>query len=280
MEYIIWILIFLLGIEIGVGIYGYKNFLKEKEKDKHIPIEPPASQVIKPKEKKYDVVYILRNDINDNTKELRYSLRSLENFKYKNVWFAGGQPIDLIPDKAFPIIQEGKNKMEKVIYTLKQICLNDEISEDFWIFNDDFFVMKPHEQCAVYSNGTIESLIGTIKKERRSSKYVRILEVTIKLLKQNHLPTKNYALHAPMLINKQKALKVLEEFPHATNFRNIYGNYYQLESTEIKDMKYFDNSRPINEDAIFLSTWEKSFSSGLVGQYIRKQFPNPSRFEK
>lgn len=36
----------------------------------------------------YDAVYILKNDIDPS--ELRYSLRSLENFPHGKVWFFKG----------------------------------------------------------------------------------------------------------------------------------------------------------------------------------------------
>ena len=41
--------------------------------------------------KKYDVVYILKNDVKPD--EIRYSLRSIEqNLEHGNVWFFGGIP--------------------------------------------------------------------------------------------------------------------------------------------------------------------------------------------
>ena len=46
-----------------------------------------------------------------------------------------------------------------------------------------------------------------------------------------------------MAKNKKMVLEVLEKFPTAINFRNVYGNYYQLESKEMEDEKYFDNKK-------------------------------------
>ena len=74
--------------------------------------------------RKYDVVYILKNDI--KTDEIRYSLRSIEqNLPHKNVWFVGGQPAGLKPDKALPMKQKGILKWEKARSSLLAICKND-----------------------------------------------------------------------------------------------------------------------------------------------------------
>lgn len=275
---------FIGGFLISSSYREYLIYKENKKKDfsniKNFFLKKQELVLEEPPEELWDVVYILKNDIDENTKELTYSLRSLKNFKYKKVWFAGGQPKNLSPDMAMPIKQVGKNKMERVVYTLKQICQNNELSENFWIFNDDFFVMKPHKQYEAYSNGTIQEVIDRITNMQRSANYMKILKTTVALLKDHKLPIKNYALHTPMLVNKKMVLEVLEKFPTAINFRNVYGNYYQLESKEMEDEKYFDNKKPINKEAPYLSTWERSFASGMIGRYIREQFPEKSRFEK
>lgn len=50
--------------------------------------------------KKYDIVYILKNDVKPD--EIRYSLRSIEqNLEHGNVWFFGGIPEGIRPDRAY-----------------------------------------------------------------------------------------------------------------------------------------------------------------------------------
>ena len=88
-----------------------------------------------------DIVYVLKPDFQNE--ELRYSLRSLENFPHDKVWFVGGQPNELTPDGRLNIRQWGDTKWERVKNMLARVCVADDISEDFWLFNDDFFILKP-----------------------------------------------------------------------------------------------------------------------------------------
>lgn len=130
MEYIIGIALLIVGFVIGIAIRGLidkKRQIPETcEKFENPAIENFLNQ--KEEEPLWDIVYVLRNDIDDSPEELRYSLRSLENFRYNKVWFAGGQPKFLRPDRALSIDQKGRNKWEKVCYTLRKICENEEIS--------------------------------------------------------------------------------------------------------------------------------------------------------
>lgn len=90
---------------------------------------------------KYDIVYFVKSDVFNE--ELRYSLRSVEaNWPYFRVWFCGGCPDGIKPDIMMRLNQQGLNKWEKVRNSIITVCENNEITEDFWLFNDDFFVMK------------------------------------------------------------------------------------------------------------------------------------------
>ena len=230
--------------------------------------------------KKWDIVYVLEKDINDRPLELQYSLRSLQNFNYNRVWFCGGQPKNLIPDKSIPMTQKGADSWGKVNSSIKEICQNPEVSENFWLFNDDFFVMRPHSQQPAYYDHDLAFRILTLEDKTGYSNYSRMLRKCLFTLKINNLPTKNYAVHMPMLINKKKALEVIEKFPDVKNFKNLYGNCVSIEATQSEDVKYSDNSREIDTSSLFLSTEERSFGFGMVGKYIQQQFPNASRFEK
>ncbi len=227
---------------------------------------------------KWDVVYVLKNNL-DSEEELRYSLRSLKNFKYNKVWFAGGQPKTLKPDCALPIEQKGSTITKKVRYTLEQVCRNENVSENFWLFNDDFYVMREGVQYPAYSDGDLAFLIVGYEDKNGVNQYSRTLRECLWFLKKHWYPTVNYDLHTPMLINKEKALEVLEKYPDLNNFRSVYGNYVKLETRFTIDVKYSDNSRAIDRSTMYLSSGDRSFKNGLIGEYIRQQFPNKSRFE-
>lgn len=292
MEIIILICIdcFLCGIVISLAYKRLKEYKEEKKKNlsisNYLRLKKEEQVLVEleekeEKEKKWDIVYVLEDNPYNVSKELIYSLRSLKNFSYDRVWFVGGQPKGLIPDKSFPLKQQGKDKWEKVIYSLRAVCENEEVSENFWLFNDDFFVMKPHEQHPAYYDHDLAFRILTLEDVRGRITYSKMLRQCLFFLVKNNLPTKNYAVHMPMLINKKKALEVIDKFPDIKNFRNIYGNYVGLEAVQHNDVKYSPgNRREIDTNSIFLSSQERSFGAGRIGKYIREQFPEPSRFEK
>ena len=232
---------------------------------------------------KYDVVYFLKEDkVNE---ELRYSLRSIEkNFQYRNVVFYGGCPEGLKPDKHFKRTQTEPSKWERVRASIRACCLNPEISDKFWLFNDDFFIMKPmSEEMPAQYNGDIRRHIEKVKARHGGQD----MDWTIRLrhlcetLERAGKGTKNYAVHKPILIDKAKALEVLDKFPDEPMFRALYGNYWDIGGVSNHDMKVLLKDYPVDKfkDWEFLSTQDDSFRDGTVGKYIRRMFNEKSRYE-
>lgn len=93
--------------------------------------------------------------------------------------------------------------------------------------------------------------------------------------------TKNYAVHKPILIDKAKALEVLDKFPDEPMFRALYGNYWDIGGVSNHDMKVLLKDYPVDKfkDWEFLSTQDDSFRDGTVGKYIRRMFNEKSRYE-
>lgn len=227
---------------------------------------------------KHDIVYILKNDI--DTDEIRYSLRSVEkNFPHNKVWIYGGKPEGIEPDHYVPVEQEGTNRYAKATGTIYEACRNDEITESFWLFNDDFFVMKKCSELKPTASGTIRARVQEVMMVHGFySSYAKRLKRTAKALKLKGYPTLSYAVHLPMLINRKKALEVEKEFPDMPMFRSLYGNYVGEETVIQPDVKvYGADEEPM--DTVFLSTSDEAFA-GAVGDYVRGKFKKPSKWEK
>lgn len=234
------------------------------------------------RQNRIDVVYFVKqSSAND---ELKYSLRTVEkNWPCFRVWFCGGCPDGIKPDIMMRLNQRGLNKWEKVRNSIIAVCKNDEITEDFWLFNDDFFVMKKRKaDFEPQYNGRIIDYVDRIKKRHHDShsEYTVRLMNTIDALEKAGFGTLNYEVHKPMLINRAKALEVLERFPEISGFRSLYGNYWQVGGENQHDMKIKELGNFDWEDWEFLSTADKSFREGEVGKYIRGKFNKISRFEK
>ena len=227
----------------------------------------------------YDVVYILKNDISSD--EFRYSLRSVaKNFTYRKVWTFGGCPEDIKPDRKIIVEQEGANKWEKVANTLRMVCRNSGITEDFWLFNDDFFIMQKVEKLHPMIRGDLKDRVESLQdKYGYMTRYARRLRDTEKILMEAGCGTKDFTLHVPMLINRETLQECLDRFPGCPMFRSLYGNYAGIGGTVAEDVKITGLDTVPTGDEILLSTSDKSFRDGAVGEYIRQAFPDMCKYE-
>ena len=223
-----------------------------------------------------DIVYILKSDVEPN--ELRYSLRSLENFPHGKVWFFCGCPKGIRPDEFVPFKQTGNRKFEMATSTYKAIAKSD-VTDDFWMFNDDFFILEKVEEFPYMFNGTLGEYVAHLRSMNRVHPYARRLDRTRVHLENKGLGTLNYALHIPMLFNKAKVLETLRVFPDDPMFRSLYGNLHKVGGVDSRDFKISD-LETIPEGWPLVSTYEESFNKGKVGEWIRARFPKPSRWEE
>lgn len=230
----------------------------------------------------HDIVYICKKGI--DSEELRYSLRSVcKNFPYNLVWIYGDCPKDISPDRFIPVDQNGSTLWARVAYTLNQIFKNDEISENFWLFNDDFFVMNkvdPGDEPKAWINGSIDHQVkGIMIRNHGPSKYTDQLKKTAATLRSKGYDSLNYAVHVPMLINRKKGLETLKAFPHIPMFRCLYGNMHKIPAILHRDVKLVGTNEKPDPNWLYLSTNDGSFRSGQVGDYIREKFQERCRYE-
>lgn len=228
----------------------------------------------------YDIVYILKEDVKPD--ELRYSLRSVcANFPYNKIWFYCGKPDGITPDEYVPFYQKGVMAWEKTTNTVEAICKNNRITEDFWLFNDDFYIMKPVEDMPIYYDRTLYRRIQQIEKKRggATSLYSMQLRLTRDALQDLGFKTFNYAVHMPMLINRKKALEVIKQYPTLRMFRSVYGNVCDVGGVQHKDCKIANKVTKPSEDCDFLSTGDGDMSESEVGRFIMERFPDKCKYE-
>lgn len=226
----------------------------------------------------YDICYILKPDIEPD--ELRYSLRSVEaNFPHNKVWFVCGQPKGFEPDGKIEHKQTGNSKWGQIKSSMWEIVKNPDITENFFLFNDDFFIMQPFTgefiNCV---DGTLEERIISGHKVGGMNPFLRTLYKAEQELKGMRYPTMNYDVHLPMLMNKQLVRESIDKCT-SPQMRSVYGNINRIPYKIHPDVKITDlSSVPCEPD--FLSTNEISFKQGAVGDYIKSAFTNPSRWER
>lgn len=225
-----------------------------------------------------DLVYVCRDGDNE---ELRYSLRSIEkNFPGNRVWLVGYRPSWY--DGLFMSVPDTSTKFENIRLAMVAICNNPEISEDFILMNDDFFLIKPIDEWKTYNGGLLSNKIARYRRINPVSTYLILLKKTLRHLKQMgiHNPL-DYDIHVPMIFNKNKLLEIayLQLKP-----RSLYGNIHQIASETITDVKRYASDSYMNplsytsNEYPFISTEDRSFDI-VKEEILGEMFPEPSKYE-
>jgi hypothetical protein len=225
-----------------------------------------------------DIVYPVRPG-NDNA-ELRYSLRSLVNLPHGQVWIAGHRPpwlrgVGHIPVRPQPTKYQGSTA------NLRAAVEHPGVAEEFLLFNDDFFVMKPVEVMPVLHRGPV-ARVEQYYARRAKGAYLRGLRETRDLLAElGHRNPLSYELHVPMPMTKTRARETLETGQHldVLHKRTLYGNLHAVGGRQIGDPKILTRAPRFPREAPFLSTMPDTFAHGAVGAFIRAQFAEPSPYE-
>lgn len=235
----------------------------------------------------YDVVYFVK-DCEENP-ELIYSLRSVcKNFPYRRVYIYGTQPKNIQVDKYYHVYQMGWTKWDKVQSMLEMACLNNHMTDYIWIFNDDFYVIKPVTDYAYYSNGRIINICKRLEKKfGHKTSYSTMLEYQYQALKKHKYPTNSYTTHTPFLIKREYLLECMRLFTGVRGYRNLYGNYvdkkYGLPYPVIvdKDIKVRSSSETIESDWPFLSSSDLSFRTNKkLNDFLTTEFNEKCKYER
>lgn len=227
-----------------------------------------------------DYVYICRAG---NNEELRYSIRSLvKNLPDVNVWVVGYKP-DWYSGNFMPVIDRG-NKFANIHNALTAMCDNDNISNDFVLMNDDFFVIDQIDSIPVMHGGLLKDKIYEYNQLARNSLYVRMLTATYdRLLDLGIANPIDYDIHVPMHMNRQKLKEVARKnvFPRST-----YGNLAEVGGDLIKDVKTYSSNSVMstksndhkNPGTPFISTEDKSFKI-VYNEVLNGMFEDASPYE-
>ncbi len=230
-----------------------------------------------------DIVYLVKNCVTNE--ELTYSLRSLSNLPHNQVFIVGGCPTNLNKSKLIHSpISQGNDRYENTTNSLKHICHEPRLSEDFILMNDDFFILKPTDPIELnLCRGTIQEVINEIgHRYETNSPYLTGMKQTLIYLKDlGHSEPLSYELHVPMVLNKKRFLDLFPlpyiETIRKGHIRSIYGNTYLKDSKKIRDVKvYRDFYTPLGSDK-FLSTEDNSWPR--VKKYLERLFPDKSPYE-
>lgn len=94
-----------------------------------------------------DAVYILGKGSLSQNEEIRFSIRSLEQnmTDLRHIYIIGECPSFLQNVKHIPAEDTQKERHVNAYNKIKLACEQEEISDEFLLMNDDFFMLKPFE---------------------------------------------------------------------------------------------------------------------------------------
>lgn len=229
-----------------------------------------------------DIVYLVKECVENE--ELIYSLRSLVNIPHDKVFIVGGCPRNINKEKVIhiPILQTS-SKYKNTTNNLKFICSQPNLSEDFILFNDDFFILKPIQlEDLNLCRGTVREVLKEYKNKYSLNDYIEGMEQTAIFLNDVGIQqVLSYELHIPMVMNKTNVLKMFSlpfiNCLKVVHKRTVYGNLFYKNSKPIQDVKVLDKNSNIQYDK-FLSCSDLGWF--VIRDYMRNLFPYKSIYEK
>lgn len=225
-----------------------------------------------------DIVYFVKDGTRNE--ELRYSIRSVcQNMPFNRIWIFGGCPTNIVPDVRVRVAQTGRTKWDRVRNMYRMVCENKEITDNFIMFHDDFFVMQPTDHLTPLYRCTLDEHINLLEPSK-STPYSRLLRGCRRTIKGD--VALSYELHTPFIFNKKNLLNVMDTFPNLHALRTMYGNlYYAGQSDKHRDVKIFNIHPDFDyKNSQFLSTDDPIVNvNNDIWRWLQKQFIKKSKFE-
>lgn len=236
---------------------------------------------------KLDIVIPLK--ANPDNESLRYCLRSIaENVPHNRIFVIGGKPewvtgVIHIPDASGDV-----SRYARIANSILIAGTIPELTDDFVLFNDDFFALEPIQSIDTNHRGLLRHHIEQLSAGKHSVVYKRSLIATGQLLRANGIANpRSYELHLPMIINKENLrllelgmIEALGDGPHRMyQWRSLYGNWYKIGGTKTEDVKVYGRIQKTWTQGPIVSTSNLAFRHGKVGEHIQSRFKTKCRFE-
>lgn len=241
-----------------------------------------------------DCVYKLGSGSTHNNAELRYSLRSLQNFlPLRNVYIVGFLP-DFVQNVIYiPAIDSyTQNKDGNLINKLILATIDPNLSEEFVNISDDQVFLKQCEYDEIKVPYFNNKHFVDLKKGARPNRWQIRLNRTVDQLRERKLPHNCFEAHVPYLLNKKNYASILFQYPYGED-RGLVGNslYFNTLKVQGKQLEPNDLVRLIDpiEDRMtlesvcsgkkYLNYTDAAINDNLL-LYLQRTFPDKSKYEK
>lgn len=233
-----------------------------------------------------DIVYILGTGSVWEDNELRYSLRSVAaNVRdVRDVYVVGERPFFLQGVRHIAVPDPYPEKWRNAYFKIATACSLPELSDEFLLMNDDFFINAPLDAATFpyFFRGRLR--LGRVEGKPESW---TTWQQTAELLTQSGKTVLNYAVHCPFRYRKENFLRM----PIATSVqghysvRAFYGNFWRVGGTDRNDqiltpLMPAESMKKFVEGKTDFSIMSRVARTQAFRNFIGAHFPNPSKYEK
>lgn len=231
-----------------------------------------------------DVVIPVR--VGDRNEELRYALRSIAaNLPHSRVWIVGHRP-KWTCDVGVIQTQQYGTKYTNSTNNLVQACRDPRVSEDFVLWNDDFFLLRPIDRVPVMHRGPLADVLSYYG--RLGGRYFQGMYATALMLELLGVTEPlSYELHVPLPMRKADFLQVIDltkgrHMPktQVLHKRTLYGNLMLDKGVQMQDVKVAEAGQAWAPGGPWLSTSDSTWMSHPAGAFVRSIFTTPGPYEK
>lgn len=219
-----------------------------------------------------DVLYYIGRGSHYQNRELRYSLRALQQHckDIGNVWVVGNKPPFLADNVRYLWIEDGGEWWQNA-YHKTMAAIEAGISENFLLMNDDFFMLKDFEAATYpyYHRGIIP--------DTALNKYQQAIVNTKRILERIGATTFHYGVHCPMRINTEKYKQLARFYDdkgqgQPVSARCLYGNLF-CTGKQVADCKHATLKSSVT------GCWSSQDWAKDALEELKKMYPHPSRWE-
>ena len=226
-----------------------------------------------------DVVYV--NRTGDNP-ELRYSLRTLSNVPHGTVHIAGYVP-PWVKNVNGIAVTPSANKYRSMEANLQAALLSDEVSDPFYLFNDDFFILKKMQKIPTLHRGLLQDVIDSYAVRSVGNRLTGLRQAQSLLQGLGvEEPLYCYEMHSPLLVQKEGMLETLSLRGSINVYmlRTVYGNLLKIGGRQSSDVKVYRGIDHGYTQQKLLSTTDIGFKYQRVGFWLKERYPVPSNYEQ
>lgn len=210
---------------------------------------------------------------------LRFAIRSAAVYlpTFSRLIIVGDKPTAIEPHRLISVTDrpEGRWKERNIFVKIATACMDDEVSEDFIFMNDDHFLLFEYKDIPYF----YQTLFGG------NTAYQHTVRNTWRVLGPG---CKNFDVHYPMIINKQKFLSTVAKLdwtvPFGYGLKSCYCQMNNIIGIHYTDTKVREPFTDYNKLVSYLSiqNWfsiDDDALNDLMITMLNRLYRYPTKYE-